>query len=761
MTFSGSLLILAGVCLACLASGRLLAGALALDLLRRLEPARAAASAIVGTAFWTLGCGWLSSAGLPAPRIAVLLAVLHLLLLGACALRGRLDVFRPRGPLALWGWFLGTGLTAALVALLPVLRTNGFASGNDTYTYCAFSEWLQGHGFGTPCPWDPRSPVTYIPWLFQQHGYALGIGYFVALVQAATHAVSALLVYPAVSAWAIVLQVWAVFVGGRWVLRLSHVWAGVAGLAFAVVPHPIYWGHHNGFLQQTYALPVVLLGVAVLTRSVRECRWHPAMAALLALLTAFLVNVYLPVVPVLVAAGVPYVYLCLRRARRHRSLRRWLVFAGTGGLLASVFAFEGLYGIVRRCGMFVGAVPGAHVPFGVAEFLQFAMGTRVPGLRGITVEVPFLSPLCRGLTLICLALVLAGLYQSAKRPWRWGLAAVASLLAASIGYDALFVRDPWTGTIGHTWSVFKLSQWAYPVVFLLQVGGLNRLQRSLATARAFVLPLLAALPLSLLAVQWTWSDSLGRSLRDVLPGERPLEELPDLKRRIQDLPTGTLLVVGRPASRHRWLAAHVALLAYPRPIVGDWTDSASVLVHREGGAEAYAELLSRIGGDAVVPLLCGFAPFQPGGFEALGGGVARLIPSGRPLVVHVVNPGGLDEDPDTGQPFFRMGEGRTKVVLWSPLDLAAELALSLRPYPALAIGTRPALAVFLAAGDYNHRAVRDVVKQGPLLAVPLDGSRELRVPLRLARGLSTAVLLTSPSVPLTVEGLRILRTRDP
>ena len=52
-------------------------------------------------------------------------------------------------------------------ALLPVLRTNGFAIGNDTYTYCAFSEWLQHHGFSETCRLDPFSPVTGIPWLWQ------------------------------------------------------------------------------------------------------------------------------------------------------------------------------------------------------------------------------------------------------------------------------------------------------------------------------------------------------------------------------------------------------------------------------------------------------------------------------------------------------------------------------------------------------------------------------------------------------------------
>ena len=757
MTSLGSLLLLSGIGIACFLSGRLFVGAIGLDPLRRLEPASACASAIAGTAVWTLGFGWLSAARLPAPRIAVILTVLHLALLGACLLRGRLDVLLPRGTPASWGWVLGAGAVTALVALLPVLRTNGFASGNDTYTYCAFSEWLQEHGFGTPCLWDARSPVTYIPWLYQQEGYPLGMAYLVALVQAASRAASALLVYPAVSAWGLVLEAWALFVAARWVLGLSHARAGVAALVFAVVPHPLYWGHHNGSLQQTHALPALLLAATLLARAVRENLWRPPMAALLALLSAFLVSVYLPVVPLLVAAAVPWGWLCLRRIRRRRLGERWLVFVGTASLLLPVLAFGNLHGVATRFGRFVSSAVGEHVPFSLAEFLGFAMGTQVLGLHGSRVEVPLLSAAWRGLTPVGLVLFLVGLYCTARRPRTWGLAAMAFVLAAALGHYALFIRDPWTGSLGHTWSVFKLIQWAYPVVFLLQVSGLNRLQRTLGRARWFTLPLLAALPLSQLAVQWNWGDSLGRSLREVLPGERPLEEFPALRRRVQALPQGTILVVARPENRHRWLAAHVALLAYPRPILGDWTASASV-VQRAEDAEAYAALVSRIGEDGVVPLLCGFTPFQPGGFEALGGGLARLVPSGAPLVVHVVNPTGLGRDAEADGPAFRMGRGRTKVVLWSPRDLPAELVLSLEPYPAAATGTRPAVETSLTQGDYDRRAVRRAVEQDRPQVTLLDGRLQLRIPLRLSRGLSTAILRTSSPVPLTVAGLEVLPT---
>jgi hypothetical protein len=176
--------------------------------------------------------------------------------------------------------------------------------------------------------------------------------------------------------------------------------------------------------------------------------------------------------------------------------------------------------------------------------------------------------------------------------------------------------------------------------------------------------------------------------------------------------------------------------------VGDWTNSASLAPSAER-ADAYAALIGRIGEDGVVPLLCGFTPFQAAGFDALGGGLARLVPSEAPLVVYVLNPAGLEPTASSGRPAFRMGRGRTKIVLWSPRDLAAELVLSLEPYPAPAIGTRPAVETFLIGTDRDHRAVREAVEQDRPQVSLLDGRRRLRIPLHLSRGLSTAILRTS------------------
>jgi hypothetical protein len=732
------LLVVAGLGLVSLLTGRLLVGALKVDLLRRLDPAGAAASAILGTATLVLVAVWLSEAGLPSPAVAKAIPPLLAALAVVSWRRRRIDALRVRGPAKAWAALLVPALAAALFSLLPVLRTDGYAIGNDTYTYCAYSEWLQQHGFSEPCPNDLESPVTGIPWLYQQLHYDLGIAHLLGMVQGATRSPSALLVYPPAAAWAMVLLVCALVLVGRWVLRLPWAWAGLAAFLFAVVPHAVYWGHHNGSLQQTHALPVLLLGVALLARCVSPRRWRVGTAALLAIPFAFLIVVYLPMLPVLGAAAAVAVHQAFVRARRRGMGREGLIFAGTTSLLIVVLAFRDLVGVVGRYVQLATTAPGAHIPFGVLDFVMFGAGTRVLAPGWTSVEVAPWSVVNRALTPAYLALMLVGFALAWRRGRTRGLAAVATLLLAALGYYALVARDPWTNEVGHTWSLFKLLQWAFPVVFLLGVLGLRRLPGRRRGVGRLVPVLALILPCTLLSVHWVWAGQLGLTMRDILLSERPLDELPAIRQRIQDLPPGTLLVVGRPANRHRWLGATTALLAFPRPIVGNWSASASMT---EVDEARYDSLVRDAEQPGVVPIIAGFVPFQEEGIEELGGGYVRVRPTGRPLVVHVMNPLGLDKDEATGRPAFDLSERRTKVILYAPAETAAELSLSLHPYER-GEGTR--ILAFTAEGGYDHRRVRQATDGPPTLVAPLEGRTVLRIPMRLDRGLTTGVLLLEP-----------------
>jgi hypothetical protein len=107
-----------------------------------------------------------------------------------------------------------------------------------------------------------------------------------------------------------------------------------------------------------------------------------------------------------------------------------------------------------------------------------------------------------------------------------------------------------------------------------------------------------------------------------------------------------------------------------------------------------------------------------------------------------------------------MGEGRTKLVVFSPAAARAELVLSLRPYPGRP-GTR--LLAYTAGGDYSHRSVRLASEGSPAAEIPLGGETTLRLPLALPRGLSTIVIVVDDGrggldarEPVTVVGVSLV-----
>jgi hypothetical protein len=717
-------------------AGRLFVGAFAAQLFRRFDAAGAVAGMAVGTSVLTLLSVALSGIGFPTRDLPMLVVALLLVPLALAARRKRLDVLWPRGNLSDWATLLAPVLVSVWLGLLPITLGGGFALGNDTYTYSAFSEWLQGHAFSEPAHWEAQSPVTAIPALWQSQGYDLGIAHWLALWQATYRPVTVIVVYPAVSTFGLALLTAVTWLAARQVLRLGGTSAGATALAFAAVPHALYWGHHNGFLQQGYALPLVLFGLVLLTRCAAPAHWNAAAAALLALPFAFLLSVYLPLLPVLGFATAVALVPIGRRARRRRQVVRLAWFLTSAGLCVALYATRDLATALSPLHRFATSVAGGHIPWKAVDFAQFALGTRVMPPGGTSLEVQPWSALNQALTPLYGALVVSGFWFAARRQRSRPLAAAAAFVLVGAAYFAIAVNDPWSGRLGHTWNLFKLAQWLWPFALLLAALALRGFSPRPAMARAALLGLAFAVPVSQIAAHWPWASRLAETLDEMLPGTT-LAALPVLRQRLQALPQGTLLVVGRPVNTHRWLGTAVSLLTWPRAVSADWADGASISNHPNGGEALHAHWLDRWDDPHVVPILAGFLPFQTDGVEELGGGFARLVKRRETVLVHVINPSGVSRDP-AGSPTFALGQGRTKVVVFSPAARSAQLHLTLRPYRGRP-GAR--LVVFLAGGDFTHRSVRLASETAPVAALPLAGETSLRVPLQLPRGLATIVLV--------------------
>jgi hypothetical protein len=712
-------------------SGRLLVGALRLRWLLPFESTRAAASAILGTAACVVAFDRLSGVGMHAPRIAMLLALGHVGLLAAVVVRGDLRSLRPVGGAVGWiGLLTAVSLMGGL-ALLPLLRGSGYNILNDTYTYCAFSEWLQGHAFGIATHYDAASPVSAIPVLWQQTGFPLGASYMLALVQACTGSLS-VVIYPVVSAWGTQLALGGIWVMVRWGLRLHPAWAVAGVCAFALLPHSGYWAHHYGFLSQTYSVPALLLAIAVMSRAARGRRGSLSTVVLLALLAAYMITVYIPFLPLMGAAGLGWIVTSLRRVRAGRYIARWLWLHAATAALFLLLAGLDLRPALRGLPYLATANVGFPIPLSPFELLSFGMATGSLDANLRLLAPPWLVHSLATAAMVFLAVL--GLAQATRRSRSAPLLAVLVILVALVGYYALVARDPWSGETGHTWSLFKAVQWAFPLIFLLQLAGAARLARG-PGGRA-VLLLLVVAPLSLSAMHWAWGEELGFRMRGLIRATEPLLELPRVKRAFESLPPGTLLLLGRPANQSVWLAAYAALLAYPRPIVGDWAGSASIIP----APQEYATSLAGIGKPGVVPLRWGIPPTADlAGAEPLGGGFARLVDLDRPRLVDVAYPWG--PAPGASVASLQVGPGRVrgrlKLVFFAPRELEANLQL---------VGEAEASALSLAfqvvPGALDGPALQAAMKLAP--PSTLTGRSPLLARVKFGRGWTTVILTPPP-----------------
>ena len=726
MTFWSLLGVFSILGTASLLTGRLLAATLGRGILLRFSPAAAAASAILGTGTLVFVSSVLSQAGLTAPQSLLALASLLLLMTVACWWRRCLGALVPQGPPIAWLGLLAASILGGTMALLPVLRANGFSVGNDTITYCSFADWFLRNAFSTPAGPDALQPVTDFVNLYQTIGSRLGVTHLLSLCTVASGASTSLLVIPAVGAWGIVLTLLGVYAVACWVLRLPRALALAAVIAYALLPHPLLWGHHNGFLQQAFGDANILLSVAVLTRASRRARWTAGTGALIALLVVCQCYVYLQMLPFVAAAAVWPLWLALRQARTRGASRFFVMLAVASGL-SLLGAMSELTGVFWRFRSMLSGVAGWDVELTKVEFLQFASGTLLYFAPAFTGSTAILAQFHQATTPALVLLAGLGLARATYRS-RWGsFIGVIATFGSLVAYYGLLGENPWNGHRGHTFNVFKAVQWAYPWVFLLGLAGLDTIRRTSHRLGALLPWMIALLPAALLPVHWATAEQYAQGLAIVLQEARPLEALPDIKRRLESLPPGTLVVLNRPARHYPWLGALAALLANPRSIVGEWDQTIWVRPR----PSANEEWFRRLGRPDAIPILVGLPPFPSAPIARLGGPFARVL-SLEPFVVDL---GGLADRRAalTGQPRrLWLGADRSRIVVFSRKQQYA--AIRLRPKSASRAPSPHYLTV--VPGDLVGQIMRRAVEEYGSQTV----DSPLCLPVLLNAGLSTVVL---------------------
>jgi hypothetical protein len=435
------------------------------------------------------------------------------------------------------------------------------------------------------------------------------------------------------------------------------------------------------------------------------------------------------------------------------------------GVLFAGFGHRELPGIWARLLSLAQIQVGGHISFGAWDYVSFAVGAELgPGHWS-----PGLAQTLRSfqeyLTPVYVGLIVGGLWLALRRPRTWTLLGALAYLVAAAFYYARCVRDPWSGQIGHTWNLFKLSQYAFPLLCAFLIFGFRRLHRRLPLPPGFARSGGLLLVSGMVAIHWAWSAEAGFSMQALVPAERPLEAVPELRRRLLALPEGTLFVLGRPAAQHACLGDTLALLAYPRPMMSDWEGTYHVPPVPEAPA-TIRRLLSNPGPTPVVALVLGKPPFSSEGAERVGPGVTWLHDL-APRILRLDEHGVVSASRPVGS-FEWTGRSRLRMTVFSPRATHATLELTVRPRAPRPGAPHEWIEVWTAPRELRGPALRGALDPASRLEIDIDGAEEaLRIPVRLEPGTNTVAFARRGSdvppetdgVLLSITGARLLEAR--
>jgi hypothetical protein len=719
--------IVTGVILICsLVNGRALVAALNIRLLGRLTVENAAASTIAGLAVAVLAFGFASYLGLHASIASCVVLALFALMMVLAWHGGRVSDFRPRGFFMSWTALAILCGSATTMSLLPIFRGDGYDCFNDTLFYCFHSEWLQQNGFGTPSPRDPLVPIDESVHLFQKDGMRIGPSFMLAIVQILSLTPCSLVVFPSVMASAMVMTMLAIFLAGRWILRLPADLLLLGCTVVSIFLHPLYWALHNGFLAQLLGLPAFILAFSVIARATHQRWWTWPHAWLIAICCAYALTVYSEIFPFVAIVGVWCVAKSLRRAIRLRISVRLLRFVG---IAAVVFVALGVFEIPRFNRSIRGqlvSLAGWHIAMTPPEWLQFSMGTRV--YRPVwDSERPMRMRVCSNLGYLGAAFAIAGLLRCFKTPRGSGVLVIVFVFSAMTVYHLMVTPDPWTKEMGHTWSLFKIAQWAYPWTVLLQLAGIFLVVRVFALRR-LTWPLAAAgfiaMGYVVFPLHWNWAKRTSDRMHVLFPCDRPLSQIGKTKK-LLTAGSGPLWVVDRLQKEDQHMAGCIALLAFPRQVRGNWKG----VLHLDYRVGRWETPSVPDGHDTAITWGTSL-PYESDVTDSLGSGITRL-PRDGVVVTEVANAVQVEHGVND-MPVLWLGSWNTEIAVFSPQPAEGELVLETFAGPS--IPETQVRNLTLRVGDR------------PPMEFRATDTSQVRIPISLAAG-STKIHLSSPDKP--------------
>ena len=361
--------------------------------------------------------------------------------------------------------------------LAPLYVYGALNSHNDTFTYLAQGNWLQGHAFSETISADNATPSSTQVALYQAAGLRMGASFLLAFFQALLNLRWSSAIYPALviaGVSACCLAIGFPIARRLRVLRLDLQLALLALPALSV--GGLVFGANYGFLPQTFGLAfggaALFAAGPLLTKATRaEATLQVVGAAIpVSLLLVAAIFSYSEIVPFLFAAlGISGLFV----ACKSNSKRNVLLFGISLAVATLMVTNTELVRLYSALLMQAGAVVGSPVDWRPTSF--FAHGIGVHAGAWDSIELNYFGLVWA--VLVGIIFVVIVVKTPGREPWPDSVAVVPALtilvvFAVTFLYFRYGVASPFPVGVGQSWSQFKLAEWAHPFLSLILLAGL-------------------------------------------------------------------------------------------------------------------------------------------------------------------------------------------------------------------------------------------------------------------------------------------------
>lgn len=413
------------------------------------------ASILIGSASLILLVGWISYLGGTVNFSGYLISGLFVFFL-IIGLANKTFILKPDSEL----WvLLGAMVGMIFLGLLPVFLFHSFNPYNDTFTYISIADYLRTHSFSEKVMPSYYQPMLTQVSIYQGGFFRIGAVFFLSLAAKLMYVKRAVEVYPAVAAFAGMLNLLAIYFFISKVMKLNLFLLTVACFLTVFLFSPIYYALHGGFLPQLFGMAFILFSVACLEHQFQQRNQAGRLGWIIIsmLMAAGLISAYSEIFPIFFLTF--FFVMLLNFLTKKLSTTDFIKLAFLNGFFFLLFANIEIYRMAHAILNQLHAVVGWHVNFSFVRFAATAFGIQ-PGFDNI--ELFSINGVVYVMLLVCfVVLFLIGAVKAIKTESYIWLIPLSIYLLMFLYFTQ--VNNPFiAGQKWQTWSLFKLCNWAFP-----------------------------------------------------------------------------------------------------------------------------------------------------------------------------------------------------------------------------------------------------------------------------------------------------------